>query len=164
MELPFVLIITTCNLSTCIFIFLLHVAAILGSCKTHVSITTSCVSFCISVQKDTLLRSQYYRTSSHKCAFASTVTKNISAVATSRCLSRLIHKNSLCCVYIYILFLLYNYNYEGIKSGQPVTQRDSRLHNGTAGYTTGQPVTQPDSRLQPVTQRDSRLCNRTAII
>eukprot|EP00731_Ephydatia_muelleri_P016918 Em0010g16a len=60
----------------------------------------------------------------------------------------------------------------GYTTGQPVTQRDSRLRNGTAGYATGQPVTQRDSRLrngtagyatgQPVTQRDSRLRNGTA--
>ena len=45
------------------------------------------------------------------------------------------------CIYYY-----YYYYYEDIKA--PVTQRDSRLHNRTAGYTTGQPVTQPDSRLR----------------
>ena len=28
----------------------------------------------------------------------------------------------------------------GYTTGQPVTQRDSRLRNGTAGYATGQPV------------------------
>ena len=35
----------------------------------------------------------------------------------------------------------------GYATGQPDTQPDSRLRNGTAGCTTGQPVTQRDSRL-----------------
>ena len=101
--------------------------------------------FCTSVHKHTLSSSQYDRTSSHKCANSHIYTDGRLIV------SGLTNKNNLHELCIDIL-----------NNGQPVTQPDSRLHNGTAGYATGQPVAQRDSRLhngtasyetgQPVTQ------------
>jgi hypothetical protein len=105
---------------------------VLGSCKPHVSIIQHHQFFFFtSVHKHTLSFSQYDITSFHKCAI-------VTSIQMAGCVRPYEQKQPELCIDKFIIITILN-------NGQPVTQRDSQLHNRTACYTTGQPIAQRDT-------------------